>query len=150
MTKYLTAQGLEKLKKELEYLEKDKRKEVTERLRHTIAQGDLRENAGYHAAKEQQGFVEGRIQELKDIISESKVVAKGTGDSVQVGSCVCLESDQGEETFEIVDPEEADILQNKISFKSPLGQAIFGRKAGDVVEMDAPGGKRKYEIVEIK
>ncbi|MDP3995975.1 MAG: transcription elongation factor GreA [bacterium] len=150
MVKYFTAQGLEKLKKELNYLETVKRKEVTERLRHTSAQGDLKENAGYHAAKEQQGFVEGRIQELKEIVSQSKIIEKKEGDQVQMGSFICLESDEGEETFQLVGPEEADILQGKISFESPLGAAILKKKKGDVVEVDTPGGKRKYEIVEIK
>jgi len=150
MVKYFTAQGLEKLKKELDYLEKVKRKEVTERLRHTAAQGDLKENAGYHAAKEQQGFVEGRIQELKEIVSQSKIIEKVKGDQVQMGSFVCLESDEGEETFQLVGSEEADILQGKISFKSPLGGAILKKKKGDVVEVDTPGGKKKYEIVEVK
>jgi transcription elongation factor GreA len=150
MVKYFTAQGLEKLKKELDYLERVKRKEVAERLRHTAAQGDLKENAGYHAAKEQQGFVEGRIKELKEIISQAKIIEKKKGDQVQIGSFVCLESDEGEETFQLVGPEEADISQGKISFKSPLGEAIFRKKKGEVIEIDVPDGKKKYEIIEIK
>jgi transcription elongation factor GreA len=150
MVKYFTAQGLEKLKKELDYLEKVKRKEVSERLRHTAAQGDLKENAGYHAAKEQQGFVEGRIKELKEIVSQAKIIEKKKGDQVQIGSFVCLESDEGEETFQLVGPEEADISQGKISFKSPLGGAILRKKKGEVIEIDVPDGKKKYEIIEIK
>jgi len=150
MVKYFTAPGLEKLKKELDYLERVKRKEVSERLRHTASQGDLKENAGYHAAKEQQGFVEGRIKELKEILSQAKIIEKKGGDQIQIGSFVCLESDEGEKTFQLVGPEEADILQGKISFESPLGGAILKKRKGDVIEIDAPEGKKKYEIVEIK
>jgi len=166
MVRYLTSQGLEKFKKELEYLEKVKRKEVSERLRQTASQGDLSENAGYHAAKEQQAFVEGRIKELKEILSQAKIVEKKESDRVQIGCLVCLKSLKeakasfrpsslkrdlvGEETFQVVGPEEADILQGKISFKSPLGEAIFKKKKGDIVEINTLQGKKKYEIIDIK
>lgn len=148
--KYLTPEGLKKFKKELDYLEKVKRKEVSERLRHTASQGDLSENAGYHAAKEQQAFVEGRIKELKEIISQAKIVEKKESDRVQIGSLVCLKSKEGKENFQLVGPEEADILRGKISFKSPLGEAILKKKKGDIVEINTSQGKKKYEIVEIK
>ena len=150
MAKYLTKQGLQKFKKELDYLEKVKRKEVSERIRHTASQGDLKENAGYDVAKEEQGFVERRIKELKEILSQSKIVEKRDSNKVQIGSFVCLESEEGEKSFQVVGPEEADILQRKISFKSPLGEAILNRKKGDVVEIDTPEGKKEYEIVELK
>ncbi|MDP1538818.1 MAG: transcription elongation factor GreA [bacterium] len=150
MTKYFTKEGLEKLKKELDYLEKVRRKEVSERIRQTASQGDLKENAGYHAAKEEQGFIEGRIKELKEILSQAKIIEKREGNKVQMGSFVCLESDEGEKNFQVVGPEEADILQGKISFKSPLGSAILNKKKGDIVEIDTPEGKKEYEIIEIK
>ncbi|PIV45260.1 MAG: transcription elongation factor GreA [Candidatus Nealsonbacteria bacterium CG02_land_8_20_14_3_00_37_10] len=186
MVKYLTREGLEKFKKELDYLEKVKRKEVSERIRHTASQGDLKENAGYHAAKEEQGFIEGRIKELKEILSQAKIIEKGEGNKVQIGSFVCLElleedkssshtelpqeakvkkktesslppspckrglEDEGEKSFQVVGPEEADILQGKISFKSPLGSAILDKKKGDIVEINTPEGKKEYEIIEIK
>lgn len=151
MTKYLTQEGLEKLKKELDYLEKVKRKEVSERIRQTASQGDLKENAGYDAAKEEQGFVERRIKELKEIISQAKILEKKKGNKVQIGSFVYLKSsEEGEKSFQIIGPEETDILNNKISFKSPLGEAILGRKKGDIVEIDTPEGKKEYEIVEVK
>lgn len=150
MTKYLTEQALEKFKKELENLEKVKRKEVSEKIRQTASFGDLSENAAYDIAKEEQGFVERRIKELKDIISQAKVIEKKNSGRVEIGSLVCLESDEGEDNFQIVEEEEADIMQNKISLKSPLGKAIYRKKQGDVVEVDTPEGKRKYEIVEIK
>ena len=186
MVKYLTPEGLEKLKKELDCLEKNKRKEVSERIRQTASQGDLKENAAYDAAKEEQGFIEGRIKELKEILSQAKIIEKKEGNKVQIGSFVCLKSfkedkssshtelpqeakvkkktepslpssprergseNEGEKNFQVVGPEEADILQGKISFKSPLGEAILNRKKGEVVEIDTPEGKEKYEIVEIK
>ena len=167
MVKYLTKEGLEKLKKELDYLEKVKRKEISERIRHTVSQGDLKENAGYDAAKEEQGFIEGRIKELKEILSQAKIIEKREGNKVQIGSFVCLESFEEDksssrpsprkrgseaegESFQVVGPEEADILQGKISFKSPLGSAILNKKKGDIVKIDTPEGRKEYEIVEIK
>ena len=149
MLKHLTLEGFQKFKKELEYLEKTKRKEVAERLKHAAAHGDLKENAAYDAAKEEQGFVEARIKELKQIISQAKVIEKKESDKIEVGSFVCLESDQGEENFQIVEPEEADVFKNKISFKSPLGKAILYKKKGDVIEFDTLEGVKKYEIIDI-
>ena len=149
MVKYLTKQGLEKFKKELDYLEKTKRKEVSERIRHTASQGDLKENAAYDAAKEEQGFLEARIKELKKILSQAEVIDKKQTDKVCVGCFVSLKTSQGQEKFQIVESEEADILNNKISFKAPLGKAILNKKKGDVVWLDLPDGKEKYEIFEI-
>ncbi len=149
MKKYLTGEGLEKLKKELEYLENVKRKEVSERLKQAISQGDLKENAGYDAAKDEQGFIEGRIRELRGIIGQAEVIKKKEGNLVQIGSFVSLSSDDGEEKFQLLGPEEADILENKISFKSPLGEALLGKKKGETVNINAPGGKKRYKIVDI-
>lgn len=150
MTKYLTEEGLKKLKKELEYLEKVKRKEISERIRDTASQGDLKENAGYDAAKEEQGFTEGRIKELKEIINQAKIIKKQTNGLVQIGSFISLSSAKEKEEFQIVSPEEADILNNKISFKSPLGERLMGKKKGEKVKIDAPEGKKEYNIIEIK
>jgi len=150
MVKYLTSEGLEKLKKELEYLEKVKRKEVSERIRHTASQGDLKENAGYDAAKEEQGFIEGRIKELKEIVNQAKVIEKKENGRIQIGSFVGLSSGGEKEKFQIVSPEEADVLNNKISFKSPLGEQLLGKKKGESVKFDAPGGKKEYKITEVK
>jgi transcription elongation factor GreA len=167
MSKYLTPEGLKKFKKELDYLENIKRKELSETIKDAASQGDLKENAGYHAAKEEQGFVEGRIKELKGILSQAKVIEKKDSDKIQIGSFVSLESfeedksssrpsprkrgseDSEKDGFQIVEPEEADILDNKISFKSPLGNAILNRKKGDIVEVDTPGGKKEYKIIKI-
>ncbi len=150
MPKYLTPEGFEKMKKELEYLEKVKRKEVSEKIKYTASQGDLSENAGYDAAKEEQGFVEGRIKELKDIIAQAKVIEKKESGNVQIGSFVVLNSEEGKNKFQIVSPEEADILKGKLSFESPLGAALLNKKKGDIVKIDTPGGLKEYKINEIK
>jgi len=150
MKKYLTLEGLEKFKKELEYLENVKRKEVSEKIGHAASQGDLKENAGYDAAKDEQGFVEGRIRELKGIIAQAEVIEKKETGKVRIGSFVFLNSSEGKEKFQIVGPEEADILNNKISFKSPLGEAILNKKKGDVVRINTPDGKKEYKIEEIR
>jgi len=149
MAKYLTPEGLEKMKKELEYLEKVKRKEVSEKLKQTASQGDLSENAGYDAAKEEQGFVEGRIKELKEIIAQAEVIKKKESGNVQIGSFVVLDSEERKNKFQIVSPEEADILKAKLSFKSPLGEALLNKKKGDIVKIDTPGGLKEYKIIKI-
>ena len=138
------------MKKELEYLEKVKRKEVSEKIKYTASQGDLSENAGYDAAKEEQGFVEGRIKELKDIIAQAKVIEKKESGNVQIGSFVVLNSEEGKNKFQIVSPEEADILKGKLSFESPLGAALLNKKKEDIVKIDTPGGLKEYKINEIK
>ncbi|MDD5144919.1 MAG: transcription elongation factor GreA [Candidatus Pacebacteria bacterium] len=150
MAKYLTLEGLEKLKKELDYLKNVKRKEVSERIRHTASQGDLKENAGYHQAKEDQGFVEGRIKELSDIVAQAQVISKKGNDNIQIGSWVFLDSADGKESFQIVGPEEADVLSGKISFKSPLGEALLNRKKGEKIKFNSPGGEKNYKIVKIQ
>ena len=150
MVKYLTPEGLEKLKKELEHLEKVERKEVVEKIRDSAAQGDLKENAGYHAAKEDQSFIEGRIIQLKEIINQAKVVGKKEGGVVQIGSVVSLESEDGKEKFQVVESEEADILSGKISHKSSLGEALLDRKKGDTVEFETPDGVKKCKILGVE
>lgn len=150
MVKYLTPEGLEKLKKELEYLKIDKRKEVSKKIEQTAAQGDLKENAGYDAAKEEQGFIEGRIKELSEIIAQASIIKGKEKDKVQIGSTVSLESNNGKDKFQIVGPEEADILESKISFESPLGEALLGKKKGDGVRIDTADGFKKYKIIEIE
>ena len=150
MTKYLTLEGLEKFKKELDYLEKVKRKEVSERIGEAASQGDLKENAGYDVAKEDQGFIEGRIKQLKEILSKAKIIEKKESNKIQIGSFVSLESEEGKISFQVVEPEEADVLQGKISFKSPFGGAILNKKKGDIVKINSPEGKKEYKILEIK
>ena len=145
MKRYLTEDCLEKFKKELEHLEKVRRREVSERIRHTASQGDLKENAGYDAAKEEQGFLEARIRELKEIIAQTEIINKKSGGKIQIGSVVCLSSKEGKEKFQIVGPEEAEI-----SFKSPLGEALLNKGKGAVVEISVPDGKKEYKIVKIE
>jgi len=149
MDNYLTPEGLEKLKKELETLENATRRELAEKLNYAISFGDLKENAAYHQAKEQQGFVEGRISELKAIIGNARVVARGAGDSVQVGSKVVLAAGEVTEEYCIVGPDEADVFCGKISYKSPLGQAVFGKKTGCKITLTTPKGTVQYEIAKI-
>lgn len=150
MAKYLTPEGLEKIKKELEYLKTTKRKELSEQLRHAISFGDLKENAAYSEAKDAQGFLEGRILELQKIVSEAKVIEKKNTGKVQVGSEVSLKSTRGEDKFQIVEPEEADIMQNRLSKTSPLGKLLLGKTKGDKVKISMGEEKTEYEITNIK
>lgn len=150
MQRYSTKEGLEKLKKELAYLEKVKRKEVAERIRHAASYGDLKENASYDEAKNEQGFVEAKIRELKDIIAQTQVLDKKDNLKVQMGSVVTLESQDGKEKFQIVGPEEADVLNGKISFRSSLGAALLDKKKGDTVKISTPSGEIGYKIIEIR
>ncbi len=149
MTEYLTPAGLEKLKKELDYLKNVKRKEIAEKLNYTASFGDLSENAAYDEAKDAQGFLEGRIAELVEIISAAKLIEKKKTNEVQVGSAVLLSSAGQKEKFQIVGPEEADIINGKISYQSPLGQGILGRTKGSKVIIQTPESKIEYKIVEI-
>lgn len=150
MTRYLTPEGLEKLKKELDYLKNVKRKEIAERIKHTAAFGDLKENAAYDEAKEAQGFLERRISELREIISTAKLIEKNNTGEIQIGSTVLLESNNKKEEFQIVDPDEADIANNKISYQSPLGKIILGKTKGSKVTLKTLSGKIEYNILEIK
>jgi len=150
MTKYLTLDGLAKLKKELEYLEKEKRKEVSEKLRQAVSQGDLSENAGYDLARDEQEFVERRIKELKSTIAQVKIIEKEKTNKVQIGSFVSLKSKEGKEEFQIVGSEEADVLNKRISFLSPLGEAILNKQEGETVKINTPGGEKEYKVVKIK
>jgi transcription elongation factor GreA len=150
MENYLTAEGLDKLKKELETLENVTRRELAEKLNYAISFGDLKENAAYHQAKEQQGFLEGRISELKSIIAGARVAPKSNSGKVQIGATVVLTCGGAVEEYLIVGPDEADIFTGKISYKSPLGGAIFGKAPGCKITLATPKGAVEYEIREIK
>lgn len=148
---YMTKQGLEKLKGELEELKGPKRRELAERLRKAIAMGDLSENFDYKDAKEQQEFLERRIAELTREVSEAQVAEKGSpGSEIQVGSEVKVESSGELLTFSIVGAAEADPLKGKLSAESPMGRSLLGRAKGEDVEVDAPGGKARYRILEVR
>ena len=157
MEKYITKEGLEKLKKELEYLRTEKRKEISEKLKVAISFGDLTENAAYHQAKEEQSFSEGRILELEQLIKNSEIIKKNHNKGwVQVGSIVYLNNlaekksfFKKPERFEIVGAAEADPLAGKISSESPIGKALLNKPKGAIVEIETPRGKIKYKIAKI-
>ncbi len=151
MEKYITAEGLEKLKKELTYLKETKRREIAERLEKCISFGDLTENSEYHETKEAQGFLEGRILELEDLIKEAVIVSEEAKNQfAQVGSTVLVKAGDTTEEFKIVGVEEANPLEGKISIDSPLGKALINQPKGVIVQINTPGGKMQYKIVKIE
>ncbi len=148
--KYITIEGLKKLKKELNDLKTIKRKEVAERLKEAISQGDLSENFAYQQAKEDQNSLESRILELENTIKESQIIKKEKQtDKIQVGSIILVESNEKKERFEIVGSEETDPEKNKISFESPLGKAFLNKTVGETIEVKIPNGKISYKILKI-
>lgn len=148
---YLTAEGAARLRAELKELTGPKRKELAVRLRTAIQMGDLSENADYIKAKEDQGFLEGRIQELEYLLGNAVIIKDGGNkDVVSVGSRVTIqEEDFPEETYHLVGPTEADPSKGKISHESPIGKALMDHKAGDTVEAETPGGMIKFKILKI-
>lgn len=147
----LTEEGFNKLKLELNELTKVKKPYAVERLHKARSMGDLSENSEYSAAKEELAFVEGRIQEIEEIVRTVRVVKNHNGShAIDVGSTVVVEVNGGKETFQIVGEFEADPMSNKLSHTSPIGQALLGKKVGDMVEVVVPAGKITYKIVEIK
>lgn len=151
MTTYITKEGLEKLKKELEHLKNRKRKEISERLRTAIAHGDLKENFDYHAAKEEQVFIEQRIAELEEIINSAQIFSPAPSDGkIQVGSKVVLQNSGKKLTFILTGSQEANPSEGKISVESPLGRALLEKKKGQTIQIDTPQGKLKYKILDIQ
>ncbi len=149
----LTAQGAAKLKEELQYLTTVARQEIADRLRHAVSQGDLSENADYHKAKEDQAFLEGRIQELEYLLKNAVIVEDNHGpvEEVQVGVSVTVqEEDYPPETYRIVGAKEADPRNGRISNESPIGSALIGHKVGDVVVAQTPAGKITLKILKIE
>ena len=151
----MTTQGAQRLRQELENLKSVKRPEVIAAIAEARAHGDLKENAEYHAAREQQGFIEGRIQELEAALSNAQLIDVATlnaGDRVVFGATVELsDEDSGEEvTYQIVGDLEADIKHGRISISAPIARAMIGKHEGDSIEIDAPSGKRSYEIVSVR
>jgi transcription elongation factor GreA len=149
---YLTQEGATKLRSELEELVNTKRPELAQRLRHAIQMGDLTENADYIKAKEDQAFLEGRIQELEFILREAIIVEKdGQNEVVRIGNTVLISQNGGQpETFILVGVKEANPREGKISHESPIGKALLGRKRGDTSVVETPGGKIKLNILDIK
>lgn len=152
----LTKAGAERLRAELDRLKKKERPAVIEAIAEARAHGDLKENAEYHAAREQQGFIEARIRDLEVALGNSRVIDVGAlnaGSKVVFGATVVLleESDKAEEvTWQIVGDLEADSTQGRIGISAPLARALIGREEGDVIDFQAPSGTRTYEIVEVR
>lgn len=150
MPKYFTQDGLEKLKKELEYLKNIKQREIAKDLNYAASFGDLSENAAYHQAKEAQKELIGRIIELENLLKGAKTIKKQQSDEVELGSKVTIESIDGKEIFEIVSTEEADFKTNKISSESPLGKTLLGKKMGDKTYVSSQEGKIAYKIIKVE
>ena len=151
----ITSQGLEKLKKELEELKNVKRPKIVEAIAEARAHGDLKENAEYHAAKEQQSHNEGRIEEINDSIARANVidVTKINNDGkIIFGSTVFLENldTQDKINYKIVGKDEADLKKKLIYFKSPIGKGLIGKSKGDLVEINTPAGVKNFEINDVK
>lgn len=147
---YISPEGLEKLKKELEHLKTVERREIAARLEAAKALGDLSENAEYQEAKEAQSLNETRIAELEELLRNIVVIKKPTDmHTVQVGATIDVDSPHGREAFTIVGSEEADPAKGKISNESPLGRAFLGKKVGDAVEVKTPLGVTGYTIRKI-
>src|SRR5215207_235827 len=148
---YLTPDGAAKLEAELKELTGPRREELSQRLRSAIQMGDLSENADYHKAKEDQGFLEGRIQEIEAVLRTAVIVEKTHSDVVTVGSTVTVQEDNfSPETYYLVGAKEADPRNSKISNESPIGKALMDHKVGDVVEAETPGGKLKFTILKLE
>jgi len=149
----MTAAGFKGLEDELQRLKNVDRHEVIKAIAEARAHGDLSENAEYHAAKERQSFIEGRVLELEDQIGRADIidVSKLSGDSVKFGATVTLvdEDTEEERKFQIVGDVESDAKRGKISLSSPIARALIGKSVGDTVEVAAPGGARSYEIVKV-
>jgi transcription elongation factor GreA len=149
-TEYLTQEKFDEFTKELAELRSVKRKEVAEALEYAKSLGDLSENAEYHEARNAQATVEDRIAKLELLLKHAIIVSGTHTGIVGVGSVVVVEKDGKKVEFTIVGSEEADVSANKISIKSPFGQAILGKKKGDSFTFDAPSGKISYKVVDIK
>jgi transcription elongation factor GreA len=155
MTKIpMTKEGKKRLQEELDELKKVERPKVVDEIETARAHGDLSENAEYHAAKEKQSFVEGRIQELQAKISNAQVIDVGSlsGDRVMFGATVTIyDFDKDEEvTYKIVGDDESDIKEKKISYASPIAKALIGKEVAQEVQIKTPGGTRTVEIVDVE
>lgn len=151
MAERFTKQGLEKLKKELEYLKKVKSREIAKRINYAASFGDLSENAAYSQAKEDKAFCVGRILELEKALTNAKVIETSESGKIQIGSLVTVETSGEKDTLQIVGEKEADIMESKISYKSPLGLYLCGKKEGDTAEIETPtGDKLVYKIIKVE
>ena len=150
---YLTKEGEVGLRRELKKLVEARRPELAQKLKEAVAQGDLKENADYHDTKEQQGFVEGRIQHIEAILRNATVVEdEGPSDEVKIGSTVVIREDgtDEDEAYKIVGSAEANPRERKISQKSPIGAALWGKKKGRNITVETPDGTVKFKIVDVR
>ena len=150
----MTGPGLQRLEEELKHLKAVERPAIIRAIAEARSHGDLSENAEYHAARERQSFIEGRVIELEEIVSAAEVIDPSTlsGDQVKFGAHVRLidEETEKEATYQIVGVHEADIKYARLSISSPLSKALIGKKVGDTISVPAPSGDRSYEILEVK
>lgn len=150
----MTGPGLQRLEAELRQLKSEERPAIIRAIAEARSHGDLSENAEYHAARERQSFIEGRIIELEEIISGAEVIDPSTlsGDQVKFGAHVRLvdEETEKETTYQIVGVHEADIKAQRLSISSPLAKALISKKVGDTISVPAPGGDKTYEILDVK
>ncbi|MBX4191452.1 MAG: transcription elongation factor GreA [Candidatus Doudnabacteria bacterium] len=150
-TVLLTEEGLKKLQDELRVLKEERRHEVIERIQEAVSHGDLSENADYAQAKEEQAFIEGRIQEIEEMVKHAQIIAPTTNHNiVSIGSTVVVRVGTKEVKYTIVGANEANPAHGKISNESIVGRALLGSKKGDRVPVDTPAGKNEYEIVNIE
>ena len=149
---YLTPEGEAKLNAELQELKGTKREELSKRLRAAIQMGDLSENADYHKAKEDQGFLEGRIQEIEAILRNAVIIEKTQNKGfVSIGSHVTIqEGNFDPETYHLVGPAEADPRKGRISHESPIGRALMDKRVGDIAEAETPGGRIRFKVLGIE
>ncbi len=151
MNKCFTKEGLEKLKKELQYLEKDKRKEVAEKLKFAASFGDLSENAAYDDAKNEQNMLETQIAKLRETIKTAVVINSNEKlGFIQIGSKIKIKSEKENIEIEIVDGSSADPAQGKVSCDSPMGSVFLNKREGDVCIVSTPKGEKKFTVIKIK
>lgn len=149
---YLTPEGAIKIREELNNLKGAERESISKRLRDAIQMGDLSENADYHKAKEDQGFLEGRIQELEYIVINATIIETKSGvkDIVDIGVTVTVqEGAEEKETYQIVGAKEADPKNGRISNESPIGKKLLGKRVGDIVSIETPGGNLDLKVISI-
>lgn len=150
---YLTKEGLDELKKEYDHLTNKRRPELRERVSQARNMGDLSENGEYIAAREELAFIDGRIEEIEEILKQAVLIetkGSGNGSTVKLGSTVILSRAGKKESFKLVGEWEADPKEKKISHESPLGKALIGRQRGEKVEVTAPAGHILYTIIDVK
>jgi len=150
MAQYFTKEGLQKLKDELHELKTVKIPENIKLIKYAAAEGDLKENAGYHDARERKVWLLRRVAELESAINDAVIIEKKNSGTVQIGSTVTIMMDGQKETYEMVAPGEANILKGKMSYQSPLGSQLMDRKVGEKCNYEIRDKKMKVEIIEVK